>query len=304
MNRTTRNEIVVGVDGSPASDAAVGYALMLGRSLPAPVRLVHAVPMYSPVGVMPVLTGEVFADTGRELLAGVERRARLAAPDVEVLTSRPIGPSGSCLVEAAEDAQLVVLGRGIRLDRIVSGSTAAHVTIHASCPVRIVPEDWTPEEAGGPVVVGLKDIETSVDLLRRGFAVASQAGRPLVVLHAWHLPPGYEQIVTAPDLDAWNAHAAARIEHALKAIRTVFPDVAVEVRVVQAKATDGLVEASAGAGLVLVGRRSHRRPFDRLGSIARTLQRTGRCPVEAGPASHAPEPELDLVLESEGALLR
>lgn len=304
MNVNRVQEIVVGVDGSDAADAAVGYALTVARRLHAPVRLVHTVPAYSPLPPLSMLTGDILLDNGRALLARVAHRADLAAPDVEILTALRIGPRGAELVQAAKEAQLVVLGRGSRVDRIVSGSTAARVAVHAVCPVQVVPTDWSPGAADGRVVVGLKDVDTSEDLLRRGFVLAGQRGGELLVLHAWHLPPGYEQIITAPDVDAWNAHAKARIEHALKPIRADFPEVPVEISIVQAKPTDALVEASASAGLLLVGRRSHRRPFDKLGSVARTMQRSGLCPVEVGPASGERVPEDDLVLESGGAMLR
>lgn len=298
-------EIVVGVDGSPGTPPAIAYAIGLARQLGAPVRLLHAVPSYGVLPPRSMLAADMIVETGRELLAELVDQARTAAPDVEFRPTLRIGPRGVEIVEAARNAQLVVLGRAERNDlgRVLSGSTAAAVATRTSCPVRVVPAAWTPGSSGA-VVVGLKDIEISEELLRRGLALAAQVGGRLVVLHAWHLPAGYEQILTEADAAEWNASERDRVERALTHLRAEFPTIPIEVRIVQARPADALVAASADAALILVGRHSHRRPFRKLGSVARTLQHAGHCPIEVGPPSQEPLPELELVLERQGAMLR
>src|SRR5690606_9750314 len=117
-------------------------------------------------------------------------RLHNTAPDLPVRTSRLTGPRIAALVDAAESAELLVVGRETRsgLERLMGAGTTAAVATHSRVPVVVVPEDWADAERGGPVVVGLKSLAHVDDLLRAAFAAAADRGVPLVVVHAWRLP--------------------------------------------------------------------------------------------------------------------
>lgn len=300
-------EIVVGVDGSPAAAGAVAYGLEVARASGVRLRLVHAVPALGPV---PPLGSVVDPDrtyaVGSALLLDLTRRARLAAPEVEVRTTLHQGAVVPVLVEAATDAVLVVLGRSV--DRgtahLRTGTVAAGVTKRTLTPVTVVPGDWRPGSDQRDVVVGLKELTTSAGLLTRGFELAHLAGGALVVLHAWQVPGGYEDLVPASQADAWSTALGEQILRSAAAVRLRFPDVPVQVRVVQDSPVNALLRSSAGAGLVLLGRRSGTGPWVHLGSVPRALQRAAECPLEVSPLRSVPETVIDLELERDGVLLR
>lgn len=300
-------EIVVGVDGSPAAAGAVAYGLDVAAASGARLRLVHAVPSLGPV---PPLGSVVDPDrtyaVGSALLLDLTRQARLAVPSVEVRTTLQQGAVVPVLVEAAQHAALVVLGRraGRRPLHLLSGGTAAAVTKHILTPVTVVPGGWRPGSANRDVVLGLKGLTTSSGLLIRGLELARRAGGALVVLHAWQVPAGYEDLVPAAQAEAWSTQLRERILGVTADPCSSFPDVPVRVQVVQDSPVNALSQSSGRAGLVLVGRRARTGTWVHLGSVPRALQRVAECPVEVSPVSFVPETEIDLELERDGVLLR
>ncbi|SOC49763.1 Nucleotide-binding universal stress protein, UspA family [Blastococcus aggregatus] len=141
--------VVVGLDGSAASGAALERAATEAQLLGAEVVAVAA---YSAASywsdayavVMPPpeqLAGEVRA-AAEQQVAG----ARL--PDgVPVRVESLEGPAGNVLVEAARDAALLVVGgHGQGAVRgLLMGSVALHCVLSGPCPVMVVPEG---EDAG------------------------------------------------------------------------------------------------------------------------------------------------------------
>ena len=144
----TDARVVVGVDGSDPSTAALRWALAEGAARKSVVQVVHA--WESPVayGLVGGLSG---ADVGRieegarSLVDEIVDRAVEGVGPVEVKrTVLPGGPASS-LLEAAEGADLVVVGRrGLGgFGRLLLGSVSEHVARHAACPVVVVPEART-----------------------------------------------------------------------------------------------------------------------------------------------------------------
>ena len=143
------NEIVVGVDGSEESRAALGWAVEEGRLRQAPVLAIHAweVPMVpAPTGLVPPSV-EVVGDLTelREDAASlVETMVREIAGDAADVEIRPLTVEDkpvSALLDAAErnTAQMIVVGsRGYGgFVSLLIGSTSDQVARHATCPVVI-----------------------------------------------------------------------------------------------------------------------------------------------------------------------
>ncbi|MEZ5102706.1 MAG: universal stress protein [Thermoleophilia bacterium] len=146
--------IVVGIDGSDASRAALRFALEEARLRGASVRAVCAweVPldqaMPGPViGGLPLEYGipiEDLRDLARREAATVLDQALAAVRDeaagVEVVSEPVEGRAAHVLVEAAADAELLVVGSrghggfaGLLLGSV--GQACAH---HARCPVAVI----------------------------------------------------------------------------------------------------------------------------------------------------------------------
>lgn len=148
----TPERVVVGVDGSPSSRRALRWALDEGRHRDGVVEAVHGweVPViYGPVvGAFPYDT-EAVEGAARELLDQVVDETVAAAGNPAVAIERTVvaGGPAATLLEAAQGAQLVVVGRrGIGgFERLLLGSVSENVARHAPCPVVVMP----PEEGGG-----------------------------------------------------------------------------------------------------------------------------------------------------------
>jgi nucleotide-binding universal stress UspA family protein len=149
--------IVVGVDDSPHAAAALRWALREAVLRQATLEVVHAwqLPMAAlPFGatfLVPVDEGEIDAAARTEVDKIVD--ATLAELDVEapqVLRSVVPGPAASSLIDAAETADLLVVGSHGRtgLRRLVVGSVANACIQHAPCPVVVIRLPEGDDDAG------------------------------------------------------------------------------------------------------------------------------------------------------------
>ena len=147
--------IVVGVDGSPGSLAALRFALVEARLRGASVAIVHAwlVPLVNGLPG-PVLAGvpveygmpidelrEAVRESAEQSLGDALRELAEEAEGVEVEWQAVEGPPAKTLFEAAAGADLLVVGsRGHGgFKGLLLGSVSQQCAHHAPCPVVIVP---------------------------------------------------------------------------------------------------------------------------------------------------------------------
>jgi nucleotide-binding universal stress UspA family protein len=146
MNPT--GTVVVGVDGSPESRAAIEFAMREALQRQAWLRVVAAVqlPEYWTIayGTSELPSPEeVIADTKgvvRQTLDDVvNAHPELAAAEFDV--DAIAGPPGLVLVDASKGADLLVLGHRGRgaVRSALLGSVGLHCILHATCPVTVVP---------------------------------------------------------------------------------------------------------------------------------------------------------------------
>ncbi|MGW3352395.1 universal stress protein [Nonomuraea rubra] len=274
--------IIVGVDGSVASRAAVEWAAGDAARRHVPLRIVHVVDTsWYQVGKPP---GAALPDTllrgGRQVLTEAEALARERQPAVEATTELVTGNPADVLRERAGDAAELVTGsRGLGgFAGALVGSVSMHLAGHVHCPVVVVHAAHLP--AQGEVVVGVDDSPECEPALAFAYEEAELRGATLRAVHAWQLPVH----AYAPDLDFdMDEVRAARLQVVRDRLKTLgrdHPRVSVVEDVRSAHPVDALIEAAERADLVVVG--SHGRGAlgsALLGSVSRNVLQHARCPV-------------------------
>lgn len=135
----TAGPVVVGVDGTRDSEAAVEYAFAEADAEEATLVAVHA---FSESVLETALAGDntplertpqrqLADETLAERLAGWQEKYPRVRVEREVVHDRPTRALRRC----AQTARLVVVGRA---GRAVLGSTSHHLLHHATCPVAVV----------------------------------------------------------------------------------------------------------------------------------------------------------------------
>lgn len=142
--------IVVGVDGSDSSRAALEWALAEAKLRGSTLRAVHAwmIPSLgtgeAPWAVMPP---ESYVDFSVEQVEkatheALDRELSELGADPGIAIERFVseGPAADVIVDASIDAELVVVGTRGRgaIKTLLLGSTSQHVIQHAKCPVVVV----------------------------------------------------------------------------------------------------------------------------------------------------------------------
>ena len=143
--------VVVGVDDSAASRAALRLAAQEARWRQAPLVAVSAYePPLAPVGGYPAAAkhteGEQRADTEATLHAAVHDELGDQAAQTDLRISE--GLAGRVIIETARQthAQLVVLAARAGMPS-VPGTVSQYVLLKARCPVTIVPSEGASEKA-------------------------------------------------------------------------------------------------------------------------------------------------------------
>ncbi|WP_214404355.1 universal stress protein [Pseudonocardia lacus] len=141
--------VVVGVDGTPTSEAAIAFAYEAAAARGAPLIALRTwvAAEYAP-GLAPLVEWDPIAAAEEEILA--ERLAGWAEKYPDVRVRRLVGRDGAAraLVDLSADAQLVVVGsrgRGALVGMLLG--SVSHAVLHRShCPVAVV----RPETPGRP----------------------------------------------------------------------------------------------------------------------------------------------------------
>ena len=282
--------VVVGVDGTPPSLAAVELAAREATLRRRPLCLLHAFSwpfLSAPLGPSP--SGPPEGGLRRQaerILADGYTRAHAVAPDLAIHGELVTGEAAAVLLDAARTAGLVVVGdRGLGgFTGLLVGSVAVHLAAHGSCPVLVARGTGDP---AAPILLGVDGSHANDPAVRFAFEEAALRGTPLVVLHAWTHPvstgPG-DMLPLVYDPVEVEAEEARVLAEALAGWHDKYPDVVVHRRLSHAGARRALIEAAHGAQLVVVGTRGHGGFTGLLlGSVSQALLHHAACPVAVVP---------------------
>ncbi len=253
-----RHGIVVGVDGSAPSDAAVFWAAREAAMRNVPLTLVHMfkafVPTYPQIP-MPTGVAEWQDDDGRKVLEQAVKIAEDAVPKdrkIAIASEVKCSPPVPTLVDLSEEAEMVVVGCNGRgaVGRVLLGSVSSGVVRSAKCPVAVIRAEasYMPHSNQAPVLVGIDCSPASEGAIAMAFDEASRRGVELTALHAWSDVAVYQ----IPWLE-WRSEADRGLAEYLAGWQERYPDVKVQRVVVLDHPGRALIGESESAQLVVVG---------------------------------------------------
>ena len=276
VQQAISRSILVGIDGSRAGWSALqwaaGEAEITGRRL----LVVH-------VGDVDPVPGTVDARSyGRELLDEAIATMASTHPRPLVETELVDGDPTERLIELAERAGLVVLGRGRRgIPGLLLGSVAFRVLARAPKPTVVVAAGE--RTCANQVVVGVSDSPGGAAALRFAFEEAARRGAELLAVRSWserdwQLAAGAGLPLSSPDL--WESQERGVLEQCLAPWRASFPSVSVQTVLTGVATELALEQAAENAAMLVLGcRRSDDSRLPRLGPIASWAAHHYRCPV-------------------------
>lgn len=292
-----RHGIVVGVDGSAPSNAAVAWAAHDAAIRKIPLTLVHvtapaAAAMSAGVAAPSLIAMPVIDDyirwqqeNAEQVIEDAHKIAAATDPGgLEVQTKILSRSPTPALLELSTDAELLVAGcRGQGgVDRTLLGSVSSGLVHHAHCPVAIIHDEEVPS-AQAPVLVGVDGSPTSERATEFAFDEASRRGVELVALHAWSDMPilGFPSINWSP-AETENIKSAEKevLAERLAGFAERYPNVSVRRVVVADRPSYQLLKHAESAQLVVVG--SHGRGGFAgmlLGSVANAVVNSACVPV-------------------------
>jgi nucleotide-binding universal stress UspA family protein len=286
-NPTTKYGMLVAIDGSPASDAAVVWASREAVSRRTPITLMHVVApiivgwpvgqLYSNMPEWQKDNAQHVIDHARKTLAASLHESETPEVRTETVYASPV----PTLIEASKDAWMIVVGsQGMdALGRLLLGSVSTALIQHAHCPVAVLRSDEaTTADPDAPVLVGIDGSAASEAATAMAFDEASRRGVDLVALHAWSDVGVFP--ILGMDWRDRESQGEEVLAERLAGWQEQYPDVHVHRLLVCDKPSRWLLQESARAQLVVVG--SHGRggfPGMLLGSVSSAIAHSARTPV-------------------------
>lgn len=261
--------MVVGLDGSAGSARSLDWAMARVERF-GPIQPVSAwrYPWWS---VAPFATTAVLPPAEATLQEHIRQVAdrmleRVPAADrLTPLTTR--GPAGSCLVDAAAEASLLVVGsRGHgAVAGNVLGSVGQYCASHAHCPVAVVPLEAELQDRFRRVVVGIDGTQNSRAAVDWAL-VHTPPETQIDLIHVWDPEAGTSGAPPALARERLEELAEGVVAKTVSSVASMRPSL-VEGHAYSGDARAVLRSAGEGADLVIVGAGQHN-TVGWLGSVA------------------------------------
>ncbi len=288
----TARSILVGYDDTSAALAAVRWAAELARDTRAGVRLVHAWswPLLGQgLAGIPVIDPAGPRNQASRLLDDAAERVSALHPEVPVSAELVAGMPREVLEESSAGSDLLVVGtRGLgAVLGTLLGSVSRGLLHDAGCPVAIIRSD---QHRAGPVLVAYDGSATAGEAVDVAADLAAAWQATLRVVHVRTVPHAPYR----SGGEAWEAGKGVRalLDEGVARARARQAQIEVQSRMLEDRtAAEGLLEAAAGARMLVLGHRGLSR--GRFGSTAHAtvLHATGNVTVVRRAPAEPEAPE-------------
>jgi len=254
--------IIVGVDGSPASENAVTWAAEEARLQHRDLTLVHAqthvttneLALLTSAGIAPQQIRDEIRTDAEHLVERAHSLASERCPGAAISTVIESEDARKLLLELSRTASMTVVGtRGHGLVAgLLLGSVSAAVVRHAETPVAVV----RPLQASARgIVVAADGSEDSLELAEHAYREASYRQVPLTIVHClWDGLEAHVGWTAVSETDPRGVEARLRIAEAVAGLGEKFPDVEMRVELTRGAIDACLVGLSAQHELLVIGR--------------------------------------------------
>jgi nucleotide-binding universal stress UspA family protein len=250
---------IVGIDGSDAAVDAMHWAARHAAERSAELVAVSAFHVPAVMAAFTAKRGMGVDEIGLAATAAhdIDMAIEQASGDVEpgtVMVQPRVeeGQAAHVLVDAAADADLLVMGRrgsGELRDHLL-GSVSRYCATHSSTPVVVVPDGWE-HRPSEKIVVGFDGSENSADAVRWALGFAG-ATTKVEIVAAIDVAPWLDARVTRERFPDEVAEQEQRVNDQIDALDV---DGRAERSIVLHSPRQALAEAAGSADLLVVGAR-------------------------------------------------
>lgn len=293
-----KSDIIVGVDGSPASQHALDWAIDL--AVKTKQRLVamctYALPSFATAsldGGYAALDDAALADGAQQVAESAKQRAQQAGvtADAHIVP----GDAAGALIAASKGAGLIVVGTrgGSGFSERLLGTVSSALPAHSHCPTVVVPLRYgrpvdNPE--GESTLPPIKRIVVGVDGSTTSYAALKIAMRQAILWDAELIVAGGVPIASGSGLLAWLPATVDRqqviddvkrgIEGLVSKAKGEVGELSTQVVVLDGTGAELLTEFSKNADLLVLGSRG-RGGFTGLllGSTSQAVLHHSACPI-------------------------
>ena len=284
---TKKFGVLVCVDGSAASDAAVAWGTREAVMRRLPITLMHVVPPVVvgwPAGQLYADMPEWQEDNGRHVIDQARKTLSASMGELEppeIRTAMVYSSVVPALIDASKDAWMIVAGsQGLgALGRLLLGSVTTGLAHHAHCPVAVIhSNESAAPDSNAPVLLGIDGSPASEGATALAFDEASRRGVGLLALHVWSDVGVFP--VLGMDWRDRESEGQEILAERLAGWQERYPDVRVERLLFCDKPSQWLLKQSEHAQLVVVGSRGRGGfPGMLLGSVSSAVVQAAKVPV-------------------------
>ena len=281
--------ILVAVDGSAESEAAVRWAAEEAAMRHLPITLMHVivpVVVSYPVRYLKADFQRWQEQNAQSVLDSATTIAQQAT-DAELDIRREVRHGGAAteLIACSKKSEFTVVGsRGLgAVGAGLLGSVSRGLLHYSTRPVAVIRARDSLPDRSLPVLVGIDGSPASDAAAALAFEEASLRGVDLVAMHAWS---DLSTVMSGgPGQDVYEQEGAEILGERLAGWQEQYPDVKVWQKIVRDRPAHWLLEEAARAQLVVVGSRG-RGGFKRLllGSVSTTVAESSATPVFVVPS--------------------